>query len=134
MNVAGNSRSFREPLFEPNVHLLRQLAEPQAMQAPKQKANSGRAQEPKRDGLIKRGLNGELAQSAGLVPNAVIVAGCDAKSVRIRGQVRVHCLAAYTGFLPSFVESIEHVTEPDFLGSGEAQRRVVDLQFLRSRR
>src|SRR6185369_17425424 len=71
----------------------------------------------------------EIDVSAGLVPDAAVIAGHHAKAVRAGTKIVIKDLPAITSVLPIVIATFQHVTKENLFRSDEAESGVVDLQI-----
>src|ERR1700678_2167506 len=91
------------------------------------------AQQKEPNGLIEVRLEGEAKARAGLVPDAIVVAGDHLKGVGARRQPGVVGDPAVSRIDPPLIEAIESIFEERTLRYQQAQPRIVKFPLLRAR-
>src|SRR5215470_11135442 len=129
-----DSSAFRQTFLKPAAESSRNLTHSQPIDRPHNTDAGNDAKSEKPVGLIPGEGDIEVQNGTCVVPDAVVIAGDDAKCVLARPKIRVKSLAPCSGFLPFRVAALQLVAKAHLLRDCEAQRRIVNFQVTRKRR
>src|SRR5882762_522972 len=101
MQVAGNARSLRQALRVAQAHPGGHLPESKPVQRPDQSGASQRLKQLERRRLVKGWSAAESPGVPCFVPDTVVIACDDSKSILLRAKMVVESLPAGTRIMPT---------------------------------
>jgi hypothetical protein len=131
VQVSRDSLPNLETLLKASLHSRGQSAQTKHIKEAERSHHRYNTDDSKQCRLVKRRKDDKASFCAGLIPNAVIVAGDHVKAVIARWQVGVKSLPPILWILPVRIMSLEFVAKADFLGSDKAKCRVIDFNISR---
>ena len=101
VKVAGDALRSARRSFVEQAQFGRHLPQSQPVQKPHQPSGRQRAESLEPEGLVIRRRDAEIPAGAGLVPDAVVIAGNDAEAVLLRREAAVVGSAPASSRIPS---------------------------------
>src|SRR5580698_1502564 len=126
MEFPRDSSAFRQTFVEAIVGRPSNLLQAPLIGTPNHPQNSDSAKDMKPGRLEPGRSDTEIQTRAFFVPNAVVVARNNSKSIRPRTEVRIKSLAPSTGVLPVTIRALQLITEANPLRYRQAQGCVVN--------